>query len=433
MTPTRLVPLLAALLCPATVVAQQADPPVYFGDLHVHTRLSFDARLKGGTMTGPAAACTYARDVSGLDFVGLADHSEGFGDPTWNTVVVPTVNSYNDELDAEIDGTGRFVTLIGYEWTSMKHGHRNVFFRTEAVPPILYDSLNTAQVEDSSTPSLLWTLLDAWKAQAPTGADYISIPHTTVKVMDWSPDSVDRLRQPVVEVFSKHGNSQGDPDYLAPTEFNPKTTWEAGLNRWLIGRNPGYQVGAIASSDTHDGEAAGTLPAVEQLNFGPAQKGGWSTTGGLVAVHASQLTRAAIFDALRERRCYATSGPRIRLWFSVQADQAAPSFMGSEVQFQQQLTFRVRALGDSAPITSIVILRGEVGGDVTLRPQPVAYLTPGVDGRAVWTDPSPPASHAYYYAIAFQEPTTDYVYGSQTAQVVERAWSSPIWAVRSGN
>ena len=62
---------------PAMGDCENHDPMkrVYWGDTHVHTRLSMDAAQMGTRMT-PDQAYQYAKDVQGLDFVGLSDHSE---------------------------------------------------------------------------------------------------------------------------------------------------------------------------------------------------------------------------------------------------------------------------------------------------------------------------------------------------------------------
>lgn len=71
------------------------------------------------------------------------------------------------------------------------------------------------------------------------------------------------------------------------------------------------------------------------------------TTGALAAVHTQGRTREQIYDALRRREVYATSGPRILLWFDLlnaPGAQAAP--MGAEVTMNAAPRFRVRAAGD---------------------------------------------------------------------------------------
>jgi len=68
-------------------------------------------------------------------------------------------------------------------------------------------------------------------------------------------------------------------------------------------------------------------------------------TGGLVAAHASGRDRDSIWDALRRREVYGTSGDRMLLWFDlIDADGRAHP-MGSEVKTTSAPHFRARALG----------------------------------------------------------------------------------------
>lgn len=69
------------------------------------------------------------------------------------------------------------------------------------------------------------------------------------------------------------------------------------------------------------------------------------TTGGLVAVHAPARTREAVYRALVDRRVYATSGPRILLWFDVLNAPGGPAAMGQQVAMDAAPRFRVRAAG----------------------------------------------------------------------------------------
>lgn len=77
------------------------------------------------------------------------------------------------------------------------------------------------------------------------------------------------------------------------------------------------------------------------------RSGSFFLSGGLAAVHARSRDREEIFDALERRETYATSGPRILLWFDL-LDPNAPDGgwpMGSEVEIAGAPTFRVRAAG----------------------------------------------------------------------------------------
>lgn len=67
-------------------------------------------------------------------------------------------------------------------------------------------------------------------------------------------------------------------------------------------------------------------------------------TGGLVAVHSEGRNREALWDGLDRREVYATSGPRILLWFDlVEGGSRLP--MGSETNLADNPTFQVRAMG----------------------------------------------------------------------------------------
>ncbi|UCH30500.1 MAG: DUF3604 domain-containing protein [Myxococcales bacterium] len=68
-------------------------------------------------------------------------------------------------------------------------------------------------------------------------------------------------------------------------------------------------------------------------------------TGGLVAVHAEERTRDAIWQALYDREVYGTSGDRILLWFDLinAGEERVP--MGSQLDFEGTPKFRVRAAG----------------------------------------------------------------------------------------
>ena len=68
-------------------------------------------------------------------------------------------------------------------------------------------------------------------------------------------------------------------------------------------------------------------------------------TGGLVAVHAEGRNRGAIWDALQRKETYATSGPRILLWFDLVGADGTRHPMGSEALSADAPLFEVRALG----------------------------------------------------------------------------------------
>jgi len=68
-------------------------------------------------------------------------------------------------------------------------------------------------------------------------------------------------------------------------------------------------------------------------------------TGGLAAVHATDRTREAIWDALERREVYATSGHKILLWFDAIDPSGRAARMGGELTTAESPTFSVRAVG----------------------------------------------------------------------------------------
>lgn len=91
------------VLLPAKIVGDEYN--VYYGNLHAHTSLS-DGSGK------PSNAYSYARDVAGLDFLGISDHDyypDELKEKEWGSIT-KAADEYNDD--------GNFVAFPGFEWTS---------------------------------------------------------------------------------------------------------------------------------------------------------------------------------------------------------------------------------------------------------------------------------------------------------------------------
>ena len=221
---------------PDTEPARERPAPnplknAYFGDLHIHTKHSFDAYLFSVRET-PDAAYRFAKgetishpsgyeiklQTGALDFYAVTDHAMYMGlmpamdDPESDVYDEPLAKELRElatggtgafqraiesmgtgELDA-IDSLGArtsawkdiieaaerhnepgvFTTFIGYEYTAStaERGnlHRNVIFRGSSVPELPFSRVDSADPED------LWNWLDDARAR---GEEALSIPHNS--------------------------------------------------------------------------------------------------------------------------------------------------------------------------------------------------------------------------------------------------------------
>ena len=337
-----------------------------------------------------------------------------------------------DAADA-FNEPGIFTALIGYEWTSLVRGnnlHRVVIYRdgadkTKDVLPYT--------MEDSADPENLWRYLQSYEER--TGGSVLAIPHNSnlsngmmFADVDLSGDplskdyAIKRQRwEPLMEISQIKGDSETHPLLSPNDEFADFGTWDKGnldssekktpdmlpkeyarsaLKRGLayeqsLGVNP-FEFGVIASTDSHT-----SLSAVGEDNFfgkngkyepnklrssetfrGSKETGmmlGWEqVSSGYAAVWAEDNTREAIFDAMRRREVYGSTGSRIAVrffagWSFVKDDTNTPDIaqlgyskgvpMGSTLSADadnKQLGFLVAAQRDptGANLDRIQIIKG---------------------------------------------------------------------------
>lgn len=452
---------------------------------------------------------------------------------------VRTTEKYNEP--------GRFTAFHGYEWTSMPGGdnlHRNVVFRDGAdkvLQTLPYSSLESDKPED------LWKVLAAY--QEKTGGQVLAIPHNSnisggrmFELVDSfgkafsAQYAEERARWEVLlEVCQTKGQSESAP-FLSPNdEFASLEVWDkmnlAGLKKHentfyqyeyarealknglklesTLGTNP-FKFGLVAGTDQHIGITAieeedyfGMAPTDEpkadrsQASFSTLagtdiKVMNWEqAASGYAAIWASENTREALWDAMKRKETYATTGTRMIIRFfggwdfdQTDAETRNPAIAGytkgvpmggdlRDVPSGKSATFLVAALKDpiGANLDRIQIIKGWVDaqGKTQEKVYDVAWgnadkRKPGADGKlppvgntvnvdeatwantigdpeliAVWKDPNFDAKQrAFYYARVIEIPTPRWTaydakrFGVKMPKEVpmtvqERGYTSPIW------
>lgn len=304
------------------ILVSSSLPRVLWGDLHGHSGLSDGSGSPGDWFA-------YAREVAGLDLAALTDHDH------WGVLFLdenPDLWAAIRAAVQEAHDPGHFVALPAYEWTSWIHGHRHVLFFADEGP--LLSSLDS----DYETPRQLWDGLQGLPAM--TFAHHSSgSPVAT----NWS-FAPDPVLEPLTEIASVHGSSEAADGPAAVR----------GSRRGQFVRDQldaGVQLGFIASGDGHDGH-----PGLAHLSplYGARQSPGTTPSpgsGGLAGIFSEEWTRGSILHAMRSRRTYATSGPRIYVLASLDQHPA-----GQSVPTTDNSVLRVSIIGTS-PIKSVLIIR----------------------------------------------------------------------------
>ena len=439
---------------------------------------------------------------------------------------------------------GEFTTFIAYEYSanySINGGnlHRNVIFRGDAAPPAPFSRI------DSMDPEALWAWMDEQRAR---GLDSLAIPHNanasngkmfalrTRRGKEFTADYVAaRTRnEPLAEIAQVKGTSEMHPtldpdDEWADFEIYPFQVGNSRRSRlsgsyireaWLnglgigerIGANP-FAFGVIASSDTHNAaetfDERNFVGSRAYVNDSPAERGSvaavspdrragkqsarelLTSSAGIAAVWAVENTREALFDALRRKEAYGTSGSRIGLRFLAGYDLAEGDLESPDLA---QARTGIVPMGGTLPalagspgflawavqdpmrgrLERIQIVKGWLAEDgsahssihdvecaprlaldraaarcrgTPARVDPATCAVDGSGGAAelsvVWRDPTYDRERPSFYYVRVLEDhscrwsTWDAIrHGSEPPAAVpkfiqERAWSSPIWVLPS--
>jgi Protein of unknown function (DUF3604) len=430
---------------------------------------------------------------------------------------------------------GRFTTLAAFEWSGAPKGgnlHRNVFFRDMKVPerPMSYIDINR---EDG-----LWAWLAELEKQ---GMTVIAIPHNSNaskgmmfpstdaegKPMDRGYAEMRNRFEPLIEMMQIKGNSEVHRQFWAADEFanfenadsigdySDRTYAKYGKSDWVrwglgkglayeksLGVNP-FHYGIVGGTDNHNGlpsnvaednfavgshgAADGTVARRRDSEVGGWIKGKDLNPGALTAVWAQQNTREAIFDGLKSRETFATSGPRIKVRFfgrlgpapapadakslveqgyasgvpmggTLKGGKDAPSFTvwamkepdGANIDRIQIVKGWVDAKGEPQDRVYDVVWSGErkrdakgkvpaVGNTVDVKKATYTNDIGAAELMGTWTDTTFDSKQgAVYYVRVLLIPTPRWstfdavranlpLLPSVAATVQERAWSSPIW------
>jgi len=248
----------------------------YWGDMHGQS----------GESVGINTAREYflfARDLAFLDATSHQANDFQVNEPFWRLI---------NELTAEFHEDGNFLTLPGYEWSGNTGvgGDRNVYFRNEGR---MIRRSSHALIENR----------EAIENDSPTARDLFT-----------------DLQNEDCVVYAHIGGRPADVAYAhdpgLETAMEIHSAW--GTFEWLMADcfDQGYRVGVVANSDGHKGRPGASYPGASQ--FG--------AYGGLTCFLMEGLDRDSIFECLRKRHHYATTGDRIHIDLGISATNSFNRF-----------------------------------------------------------------------------------------------------------
>jgi hypothetical protein len=288
-----------AVLCTSNPlrIASTLELLPYWADLHGQSEETIG--------TNPARELiAFARDLAFLDAMSHQGNDFQITTPFWEEL---------NRLTREFNRDGEFIVFPGYEWSGNTGlgGDRNVMFRDEGRQihrshHALVEDLSDVETDANSAADLFRALRDE---------DCVVFAHIGGRYADIRQAHDGRIERSI-EIHSDWG------------------TFE-----WLLqdAFDQGYRVGILANSDGHKGRHGASHPGASL--FG--------AYGGLSCLLAPELTRDGLFEALRKRHHYATTGCRAHLDVRVRFDAPAELF-GDDPAMGGQVAGRVSAarMGD---------------------------------------------------------------------------------------
>jgi Protein of unknown function (DUF3604) len=331
----------------------------------------------------------------------------------------------NNKIMEEFNDPGTFTAFIAYEWTSNAGGgdnlHRNVIYRDGKEKA---DRVLPFTTFDSENPENLWKWMENWEQK--TGGSILAVPHngnlSNGRMFELKTFEGNQLTkawaeararwEPLFEAIQTKGQSESHPLLSPEDEFAVGyELWDRG-NLNLVPKKPGmieyeyareafknglaleqqlganpFKYGLVSGSDAHTGLTAmeennffckfvSCEPRPERwsedaLKFGDRSVKGWEVTAaGFTGVWASENTREAIWDALKRKEVYSSSGPRIIVRFFGGYDFAehdAATRAPAEVGYQKGVPMGgdlQRAPDGKAPTFLVAALKDPLGGNL---------------------------------------------------------------------
>lgn len=381
----------------AILITRHDEPQLYWGVIHGHTEHS----------DGIGTAEDYftcLRDHNRLDFGAISDHDHEWETTDEDWEVIQRVTAQSNE-------PGHFVTLLGYEWAKWRKngdGDRNVYYDAD------YQPMYRSGDGHYPTPAALFAALRPHRA--------LVIPHHTANEGNWCDfKDHDPELERLVEIYSIWGSAErsvheGNPYPMrygrcprtgvcqVPIDIAEKP--EGFVQRALaMGRRFGFTGGG----DDHDGHPGDPIATGAEP---------FRHRDGLMAVWATELTRAAIFQAMYDRRCYATTGARIIALFSV---AGAP--MGAELEVARQ-----PELARERTISAYVVGQTRLAEVEVIRNNETVHRVfgDGAELELTWTDREPLDKIALT-PVDQSAPRFVFYYLRVLQSDGEMAWISPVW------
>jgi len=438
---------------------------------------------------------------------------------------------------------GTFTAMIAYEWTSVPGGnnlHRNVIFRDNKDKADQILPYSALQSED---PEKLWEFLENYEEK--TGGQVLAIPHNgnlsgglmfSPNDYQGNPFDADYVAkrerwEPLYEIMQIKGAGETHPLLSLDDEFANYgiTGWDSGnltldvlitpeqrkhqyarkalidgmKHKTKLGANP-FKFGIVGGSDTHTGLVSGdennwwgkfsnTEPSPERVgeiskqNNGITRYGWHYLAGGYSAVWATENTRTALWDAMKRKETYGTTGTRIKLRFfggynfsnsdlkgkdyALKAYEKGVAMGGDLAHSEKAPQFLIHAVKDPnwANLDRIQVIKGwiengegkekiydvkwagdrvigkdgklpNIGNTVDIKTGSYTNTIGATELKVVWTDPDfDSTQNAFYYVRVLEIPSPTWQlydvikYNIQDVPTEapmsqqERAWSSPIW------